>query len=788
MIDKLPTHYSMNNPASVYDEEALTALELAGRTAQKVNECVDLMNETHEHFVENFEENVDNSVEKLKDNGSLESMLVKAVSSGKVDKGGVGQINYSMLAQDVREKFTEGAVPVVGVNAVSTANLVDGSVTEVKLSGNLKNVWFFPDSIKSMHTAIIQLSSADYTAAINPEFTSTGCKLICRDTLYALDPSTMTVDASMWTSGMASIYYDPITQVFYVANVTTTNATTKRCLYLGSMGGDASEFIIPIEYNGAFFLTGSKKLFRHLPLTAMNVEVFETFPYHQSSAFFNFDWNTGTLTFTQPTKTIYLSVATLVFKCDFSTATAEVLGHSVSNGHIAVYFNPFKNKFILTPTNETAWRPAEDCLYLGRLAKVSTVTTELDLCGKNSCILPHTINSTHYFHPNVKERPDGKLVVDNAEIGLNVVTVKIDYVGKKIIIPKDTRLFIMGNGYYCQILDESTSKYITTGRDYEIPFVEGDNQYLVGGQFGLKLVSPTEYKTAWGKHHIDGLWDLGYINVRGKESHLNCKAERCVRFSILGDSVSTFKDMIPSGNVTYYTGSNCGITSYKQTWWGRVADALGWKLCVNNSWSGSMVTDTTAKGSTVRAGYLNGDSTEETPDVIFFGMGGNDFNQGVNLGSVYSGSELDYVRSYNTNGNPDFATAYINTLYRLKKNYPYAKIYTFTFFPSLRYADRVSGGVYSNGCYNVFPPNNKNGVSVTELNHIIKSASEICGVECIDLWSAGYTFDNAHRYFGDFISDESADNFGFHQHQNAEGMKLWANKVINHVKHSQGVF
>lgn len=38
-------HYAMENPASVYDEEALTALELAARTAGKVNECVKTINE-----------------------------------------------------------------------------------------------------------------------------------------------------------------------------------------------------------------------------------------------------------------------------------------------------------------------------------------------------------------------------------------------------------------------------------------------------------------------------------------------------------------------------------------------------------------------------------------------------------------------------------------------------------------------------------------------------------------------------------------------------------------------
>lgn len=44
MIDKIG-HYSLTNPSTIYDEEALTALELAARTASKVNQCVDQVNE-----------------------------------------------------------------------------------------------------------------------------------------------------------------------------------------------------------------------------------------------------------------------------------------------------------------------------------------------------------------------------------------------------------------------------------------------------------------------------------------------------------------------------------------------------------------------------------------------------------------------------------------------------------------------------------------------------------------------------------------------------------------------
>lgn len=44
MIDKLNTHYSFTSPASVHDEEALTALELAGRQGAKINEIIESQN------------------------------------------------------------------------------------------------------------------------------------------------------------------------------------------------------------------------------------------------------------------------------------------------------------------------------------------------------------------------------------------------------------------------------------------------------------------------------------------------------------------------------------------------------------------------------------------------------------------------------------------------------------------------------------------------------------------------------------------------------------------------
>lgn len=72
MINPLNTHYSFTNPASVHDEEALTALELAGRTTAKVNEVVksqndlvDTMKNEREVVIPNtIKEDVKNHIEK----------------------------------------------------------------------------------------------------------------------------------------------------------------------------------------------------------------------------------------------------------------------------------------------------------------------------------------------------------------------------------------------------------------------------------------------------------------------------------------------------------------------------------------------------------------------------------------------------------------------------------------------------------------------------------------------------------------------------------------------------
>lgn len=63
--------------------------------------------------------------------------------------------------------------------------------------------------------------------------------------------------------------------------------------------------------------------------------------------------------------------------------------------------------------------------------------------------------------------------------------------------------------------------------------------------------------------------------------------------SVLGDSYSTFEGYVtPSTNEMWYyeeNGNNTDVDDVAQTWWWQVAKQGGYRLCVNNSYSGSTI-------------------------------------------------------------------------------------------------------------------------------------------------------------------------------------------------------
>lgn len=128
MIDKINLHYSMNNPASVYDEEALTALELAGRTAAKVNEIVgdqNTLREETERSMRKQDETITTNISTIKTEivpESVTSEVQKHIDNGDF----FAQIDESM--GNLTERVNNLTTSPTG--SVSESEIVDSRVDE----------------------------------------------------------------------------------------------------------------------------------------------------------------------------------------------------------------------------------------------------------------------------------------------------------------------------------------------------------------------------------------------------------------------------------------------------------------------------------------------------------------------------------------------------------------------------------------------------------------------------------------------------------------------------------
>lgn len=128
-IDRKINHYSLNNPASIYNEEALTALELAGRTAGLVNECVDNFNQLESNTVIHLNEQ-DKAIEKMNN----ETMPAKVDTEVKeyVNNG-----TFNKVIDDSLNNLNERVDNLLGsVNEGSTS--LDAEVIDIRTSAEGK--------------------------------------------------------------------------------------------------------------------------------------------------------------------------------------------------------------------------------------------------------------------------------------------------------------------------------------------------------------------------------------------------------------------------------------------------------------------------------------------------------------------------------------------------------------------------------------------------------------------------------------------------------------------------
>lgn len=108
--------------------------------------------------------------------------------------------------------------------------------------------------------------------------------------------------------------------------------------------------------------------------------------------------------------------------------------------------------------------------------------------------------------------------------------------------------------------------------------------------------------------------------------------------SVLGDSYSTFEGYLtPSTNAVWYDLKNktskTDVVSVTQTWWHQLISKNGWRLCINNSFSGSTICNTGYDGNDYSdRSFITRMDNLGCPDIIFIFGATNDSWCGAPIG------------------------------------------------------------------------------------------------------------------------------------------------------------
>lgn len=184
------------------------------------------------------------------------------------------------------------------------------------------------------------------------------------------------------------------------------------------------------------------------------------------------------------------------------------------------------------------------------------------------------------------------------------------------------------------------------------------------------------------------------------------------RFSILGDSYSTYAGFVHPETNDLYHYENIGLTGPEQMWWAQVIESTGWTLERNNSFSGSLMCNYDYVNYYGPHSFIRRMDNLGNPEVIFIFGATND------ACANHEGEPLvalgDYVYSDWTEEQlNDFRPALAYIFDYLKAHYPNAKLYF------LLDMNLGTGGVTEH----------RRNEFLTSIHHIAYHY----GVECIDL-------------------------------------------------------
>lgn len=276
----------------------------------------------------------------------------------------------------------------------------------------------------------------------------------------------------------------------------------------------------------------------------------------------------------------------------------------------------------------------------------------------------------------------------------------------------------------------------------------------------------------------------GYPTIQGLPADPNVKPASAKRVSVIGDSISTFKGIVPGGYSTHYPATDGTLTLCSETYWYRlIYDYLSSaELDTNIAFSGSTVTNTTAENYEKRYGtasntWWHNSYTERfiacggvgRPDIILIHGGTNDWSHNADplapglairndAANMYGGQRpsdaamkamYDVADAATTRQQiealPDgtFCEAYIKLLCLIKERYPRCKVVCIIgdyLSQSIEQSTLDIADHYGAKCVNLFRVNGFNdlgGYSPSTLTGLGKPQPNMPKHDHTDLNSAG---------------------------------------------------
>lgn len=211
-------------------------------------------------------------------------------------------------------------------------------------------------------------------------------------------------------------------------------------------------------------------------------------------------------------------------------------------------------------------------------------------------------------------------------------------------------------------------------------------------------------------------------------------------FSVLGDSISTYRDYNPEGYAVFFP-ENGAVDDVENTWWQIVSDELELMLYANGSSSGSTVAgdstgteDPRCGCNELRTNDLSGPEGA-CPDRIVIFMGTNDVLTAVPLG------DNDGTRIVEEGEVDSFSDAYTLMLDKLQANYPLAEVYCCTLLPMGDYGTQTPYVEFVNSAQ----------LTSKDYGETIARIAGSRGISVIDLNDCGITIDNLQEMTTDGV-------------------------------------